>query len=154
MFGYVRTVAPELRLKEHEYYKGTYCGLCKALGRCTGQCSRMTLNYDFVMLALLRIALTHEKTSFSQEHCILHHIKKRNVMNENPELIHSAYSSAIISYHKVRDDLADERFFKRLYTTLFILPTASSMRKKAIRHGDYKTLDDLQIMTQTLCSKH
>ena len=141
MFGYVKTVAPELKLREHEYYKGTYCGLCKTLGKCTGQCSRMTLNYDFVMLALLRIALTHEKTSFSQEHCILHHIKKRNVMNKNPELIHCAFSSALISYHKVRDDISDEGFFKRLYTRIFLLPTASSMRRKTVRNEEYAVLD-------------
>ena len=141
MFGYVKTVAPELKLREHEYYKGTYCGLCKTLGKCTGQCSRMTLNYDFVMLALLRIALTHEKTSFSSEHCILHHIKKRNVMNKNPELVHCAFSSAIISYHKVRDDICDEGFLKRLYTRLFLLPTASAMRRKTVKKEEYAALD-------------
>ena len=32
MFGYVRPYRPELRVREDEYYKGTYCGLCKAMG--------------------------------------------------------------------------------------------------------------------------
>ena len=143
MFGYVKTYTPELRVREHEYYKGAYCGLCKMLGKCTGQCSRMTLNYDFVTLALMRIALTKEITSFSRECCILHPIKKRNVMNENPELSHAAYSSAIISYHKVLDDLYDEGFFKRLYTRVFLLPCAVSMRRKAVKNEDYKSLDAL-----------
>ncbi len=141
MFGYVRTYAPELRVREHEYYKGTYCGLCKALGRCTGQCSRMTLNYDFVTFALLRVALTNEKTSFSRDHCILHPLKKRNVMNKNAELCHAAYSSAIISYHKVLDDICDEGFFKRLYTRIFLLPSVSSMRRKALKNKGYSSLD-------------
>ena len=146
MFGYVRTAAPELRVKENEYYKGTYCGLCKAMGRCTGQCSRLTLNYDFVVFALLRFALCGEQTSFSQKRCILHPLKRRNIMNKNPQLDHCAYASALMSYHKVRDDIADERFFKRLMTRVFLLPTAAGMRRRTVKkksaNGDsYAELD-------------
>ena len=54
MFGYIRTDVPEMRVRENEYYRAVYCGLCRAQGKCTGQCSRFTLNYDIVFLALLR----------------------------------------------------------------------------------------------------
>ena len=141
MFGYIRTMTPELKIKEHEYYKGTYCGLCKAMGKCTGQCSRLSLNYDFVAFALMRFALSGEKTSFSQERCMVHLIKKRNVMNRNDELDRAAYVSALLSYHKVKDDIADESFSKRLFTRIFLLPTASKMRKKAIKKGNCAELD-------------
>ena len=141
MFGYVRTMTPELKIKEHEYYKGTYCGLCKAMGKCTGQCSRLSLNYDFVMFALLRFAISKEMTSFSQERCALHLIKKRNVMNRNDELDHSAYVSALLSYHKVKDNIADEGFFSRLSSRIFLLPFASKMRCKAIKKDNFKELD-------------
>ena len=57
MFGYVRVQLLELRVREYRYYRGVYCGLCRAQGRCTGQCSRMTLSYDYVFLSLLRMAL-------------------------------------------------------------------------------------------------
>ena len=50
MFGYIRTDTPELRVRENEYYKAVYCGMCRAQGKCTGQCSRMTLSYDMVFL--------------------------------------------------------------------------------------------------------
>ena len=141
MFGYVRTMTPELKIKEHEYYKGTYCGLCKAMGKCTGQCSRLSLNYDFVMFALLRFALSGEQTSFSQKRCALHLIKKRNIMNCNTELERSAYVSALLCYHKVKDDIADENFFGRLSSRLFLLPTAARMRRKAIKKGNCTDLD-------------
>ena len=141
MFGYVRTMAPELKIKEHEYYKGTYCGLCKAMGKCTGQCSRISLNYDFVMFALLRFALSGESTSFSQKRCALHLIKKRNIMNRNNELDRSAYVSALLCYHKVKDDIADEKFFSRMSSRLFLLPVAANMRRKAIKKGNCADLD-------------
>ena len=141
MFGYVRTMTPELKIKEHEYYKGTYCGLCKSMGKCTGQCSRLSLNYDFVMFALLRFALSGEQTSFSQKRCALHLIKKRNIMNRNAELDRSAYVSALLCYHKVKDDISDEKFFGRLSSCLFLLPTAARMRRKAIKKGNCAELD-------------
>ena len=37
MFGYVKTVRGELRIREYEYYRASYCGLCRAMGKCTGQ---------------------------------------------------------------------------------------------------------------------
>ena len=114
MFGYVRAFVPELRVREHEYYRGTYCGLCKTMGSCTGQCSRMSLSYDFVLFTLLRLALTKSIPSFEQKRCILHPMKKRNVMKKNAELEHSAYSSALLSYRKICDDISDEGFSKRL----------------------------------------
>ena len=54
MFGYIKPLTPELRIREHECYRAYYCGLCRAMGKCTGQCSRMTLSYDFVFLAAVR----------------------------------------------------------------------------------------------------
>ena len=54
MFGYIKPQIPELKVKEHELYKATYCGLCRAMGKRTGCMSKMTLSYDFVFLVLLR----------------------------------------------------------------------------------------------------
>ena len=35
MYGYVRTHAPELKVREQEYYRAVYCGLCRTMGKCT-----------------------------------------------------------------------------------------------------------------------
>ena len=56
MYGYIRTFDPELKVREQEYYRAVYCGLCRTMGKCTGQCSRMTLSYDFTLFALVRMA--------------------------------------------------------------------------------------------------
>ena len=57
MFGYIGVHDAELRLRELDCYRGVYCGLCRAQGSCTGQCSRLTLSYDFAFMALVRTAL-------------------------------------------------------------------------------------------------
>ena len=77
MLGYVRVKSQELRLREYDCYRALYCGLCKSMGKCTGQCSRMTLSYDFVFLAAVRIALTEEPLQIKKVRCLLHPIRRR-----------------------------------------------------------------------------
>ena len=134
MFGYVRVHHPELKVKEYEFYRGTYCGLCRSMGKCTGQCSRMTLSYDFAFLALVRLALTKDPIEFSTGRCMAHPIKKRNYMKHNDTLAYCAGAAAILNYHKLMDDLADEKGFKRLRARL-ARPMIARARRKALRQG-------------------
>lgn len=134
MFGYIRTDTPELKVREHEFYRGTYCGLCRSMGKCTGQCSRMALSYDFVFLALVRLAMEKTEVSFSQKRCLAHPLKKRNSMNDNPVLRYCAGAAAILNYHKLRDDLVDEKGGKRLRAVL-LRPFVARARKSALRSG-------------------
>ncbi len=134
MFGYVRVHHPELKVKEYEFYRGTYCGLCRAMGKCTGQCSRMTLSYDFAFLVLIRLALSGEAVCFEQKRCLAHPLKKRNTMKQNPTLSYCAGAAAILNYHKVKDDLADEHGLKKLRAVL-ALPFVAHSRKKALKQG-------------------
>ena len=132
MFGYVRGYAPEMKLCEYEYYRAAYCGLCRAMGRCTGQCSRCLLNYDFTFLALVRIALTGEKPGFRPRRCPVHPFKKRLEMTQQGQLDYCARASVLLSYHKCRDDLSDERGIRRLRAR-FALLFMRGMHKKACR---------------------
>ena len=134
MFGYVRVMSPELKVKEYEFYRGTYCGLCRSMGKCTGQCSRFTLSYDFAFLALVRLSVAHEAISFEQKRCIAHPLKKRNAMKHSPTLAYCAGAVALLNYHKILDDLSDEKGFKRL-RALAWRPFAAHSRKKALRAG-------------------
>lgn len=134
MFGYVRTMDAELKVKEHELYRATYCGLCRSMGKCTGQCSRMTLNYDFVFLALTRYAISPCAVSFKAKRCIAHPFKKQSSMERNEILDYCAQASAILNYQKVLDDLSDEKGAKKL-RALLLRPFVAHSRKKAIKRS-------------------
>ncbi len=138
MFGYIKTYAPELRVRENEYYRAVYCGLCRAQGKCTGQCSRMTLSYDMVFLALLRMAVDKGDYTVKRGRCIAHPLRKRAYISYCEPLAYCAYSSAILTYGKTADDISDEHGLKRLRASL-VKPFASHMRKKALK--DYAELD-------------
>jgi len=138
MFGYVKTYTPDLRVRENEYYRAVYCGLCRAQGKCTGQCSRFTLSYDITFLSLVRMAASNTDVSFKRGRCIAHPIKKRAYAVRNPELEFCAYASALLVYGKCRDDISDERGTKKLKAKL-ARPFASHMRKKSVKK--YADLD-------------
>ena len=130
MFGYIRTDTPELRVRENEYYKAVYCGMCRAQGKCTGQCSRMTLSYDMVFLALLRLAISGENPTIKSGRCIAHPFKKRPYLDFCDSLAYCAYASALLVWGKTSDDISDEKGLKRLKARL-TKPLARRMRKKA-----------------------
>jgi hypothetical protein len=134
MYGYVRTHAPELKVREQEYYRAVYCGLCRTMGKCTGQCSRMTLSYDFTFFALVRMALTGNRPAVKPRRCLAHPARKRPMAEPGEDLALCACMSAILAYHKIRDDLRDERGLKRTAATV-ISPFVGSFRRRAVKRG-------------------
>lgn len=114
MLGYIRTDSPELRLRDGECYRAIYCGLCRQMGKCTGQCSRLSLSYDLAFLAVFRMSLTNEKMELQKKRCLVHPFKKRNMAIDSPSLAYCADASAILTYHKCRDDVNDEKGLKKL----------------------------------------
>ncbi len=140
MFGYVRVESSELKVKEYECYRATYCGLCRSMGKCTGQCSRMTLSYDIAFLAICRMALLGETPHYEQKRCFVHPLRRRNVQKRCDTLDYCAGAAALLTYHRIRDDLCDERGGKRMRAAL-TYPFAGRWRKKAKRL-DLAALDE------------
>ncbi len=136
MLGYVKTNAQELRLREHRVYRALYCGLCRRMGKCTGNCSRMTLSYDFVFLAAVRLSLTGEKIEIEKRRCLIHPFRARPVVKACQALDDCADASALLVYHKLCDDIRDERGWKRLRARFARLFLKKAYRKARSRHPD------------------
>lgn len=134
MFGYIKTVPSELRLREYECYRAYYCGLCRSMGKCTGACSRLTLSYDFVFLATVRAWLSGEKPETRRRRCAIHPLRRRLTVVSSEQLNYCADASVLLSYHKCLDDLADERGLRRLRARCSMLALRSGYRKAQKRH--------------------
>lgn len=140
LFGYVKCYTPELRLREYEYYRGVYCGLCKSMGRCTGCVSRLTLSYDLVFLALARMALTGENPKIEAGRCLLHPFKRRPVCVSCCSIDYAVYAAAVLEYYKLDDDLHDTHGAGK--TKLIVLkPVISHVKKLAEK--SYGKMEDL-----------
>ncbi len=131
MFGYVRIDKPELKVKEYEAYRGLYCSLCKTMGKHFGVFSRLTLSYDITFLVLLRLSLTKKLPAFKQGRCPFNPAKKCNYCtNSEDELLYAAAVSMMMFYFKIKDNISDSSFFKKILMYL-ILPYAFFKYKKA-----------------------
>ena len=109
MFGYVKPLIPELKVKENELYKGTYCGLCRTMGKNTGCLSKLTLNYDFAYLALVRFVLEKRKAVAKMRRCVVHPFKKRVMLEPDDTLKYCARASVILTRLKLSDNVKDSR---------------------------------------------
>lgn len=130
MFGYVKPFVPELKVAQYEIYRAAYCGLCRSMGHVTGQTSRLTLSYDLVFLAAVRMILEDIEPAFEKRICLAHPLKKRSVMLDNDALRFTAAMSAVLANAKNADDLADERGFARVKSML-LAPVLGGMTGRA-----------------------
>lgn len=131
MFGYVKPVHNELLVREYDFYRATYCGICRAMKKHTGVLSNISLNYDSVFLALVRMLFIDDSEfRAANKRCIAHPLKKRKMLLPNSALEYTARAFAILTYYKMRDDLEDEGLAKRLAVTP-VRPIIKSGAKKA-----------------------
>ena len=131
MFGYVKPVVGEMLVREHEFYKATYCGICRAMKKHTGVLSNVTLSYDSVFLALVRMLYIPDGDfAAEQRRCIAHPAKKRPMLKENSAIEYTARAFAVLTYYKLKDDLSDESGLKRLGVTA-VRPIVSFASEKA-----------------------
>ena len=140
MFGYVKIGKAELRVKEYEYYRATYCGLCRSMGKCTGQCSRLTLSYDVAFLAQVRMLFLGTEPTFRARRCLVHPFRRRMMMELNESLCYAADVSALLAFEKCRDDVADSRFFGRLKARFRCLFLRGAYRRAKRRLPELATL--------------
>ncbi len=117
-------------MKEFDLYRGAYCGICKAMGRETGQLSRLTLSFDAVFLFFLRTALTKEPFDSNKEHCVIHPITKRSILSNSPQLSYTAKAMAVLTSGKIDDDIEDEKGIKFTFS-LLLRPYGRNIEKRA-----------------------
>ena len=131
MFGYVKINKPEMKVKEYEAYRGLYCSLCRSLGKNFGVLSRLTLSYDITFLLLVRLSLGLTVPEFRKGRCPFSPSKKCNYcINGEEELRFSAAVSIMLFYYKIKDNIADGSFFRKMLMYI-ILPYALLKYRKA-----------------------
>lgn len=104
LFGYIKPDKPELKIKEYQYFRSYYCGLCKALGKNLGQPSRFTVSYDLAFAALLFASLHDGQDEIASERCIADPIHKKPIIKNNRFVDYAADMNIILMYHKLLDD--------------------------------------------------
>lgn len=128
MFGYVRARWDTLPETAAENYKAVYCGLCCTMGKEYGQFSRLFLNYDLTLLAMLLMG-PEETPCTACRTCPRHPFQGRPSCRGGRWLDTAAGESVILTYWKLRDTVADEGFFRGLGARLLSAFLSPAYRK-------------------------
>lgn len=121
MFGYVRPYKPELLVKEYSQYKAVYCELCRVLGKEYGPLSRLALSYDCAFYALAALSVSEDGVEEQRRRCVCNPLKACTYLPSPGEAYKKAAALCVLlTYHKLRDDLLDEGFWKSLPSRLLL----------------------------------
>ena len=113
MFGFIRPLRSELKVREWERFQSVYCGLCHAIRERYGLMQTVLLSYDCTYLALVLGSLEETGGTACRRRCMVHPLRKRTCASADAGMQHAAAVSVILAYHKVEDTIADEHGFKK-----------------------------------------
>lgn len=136
MFGYVRPFQPELKCKEFDLYRATYCGLCRCMRRRYGLVAPMLLNFDFTFLALL-LWEPEDRFTPCRGRCHANPLVKKPMCPDSEALDMAADESIVLSWWKLRDSISDENFWKGLSVRALSLLLRHAYQKAARRRPGF-----------------
>jgi len=155
MFGYVRPLRPELKCRDYDLYRATYCGLCRCLRRRYGLTAPLLLNFDFTFLALL---LWEPEDGFTpcRGRCHANPLVKRPMCPDSPALEQAADESVVLAWWKLRDSVQDEGFWRGLPARALSRVLKPAYRRAARRRPDFDRavrgcLEELTALEQENC---
>ena len=156
MFGYVRPFRPELKCRDFDLYRATYCGLCRCLRRRYGLAAPLLLNFDFTFLALL---LWEPEDTFApcRGRCHANPLVSRPMCPDSPALERAADESVVLAWWKLRDSTQDDGFWGGLPARALSWVLKSAYRKAARRCPEFDRtvqgcLDELAALEREGCS--
>jgi len=149
MFGYIRPLQGELKVRELERFKACYCGLCRALGKKYGFASRFVLSYELVFLAMITWG-EDDKPEIGRGRCIASPFCKKRYCAGNAALDMCAGYNVILSWWKIRDTIEDEPFFKAIPHRLagLLLSRAYKRASRDFPEFDGRVRDELAALAE------
>lgn len=118
MFGFIRPVKAELRVKEADRFQQVYCGLCHAIRAEYGRFYTLFLSYDMTFFALVAGSEEAETAPPCRKRCDASPFRRKSCAETDDALRLAADASILLTYHKFQDDLADEKGAKRALAAL------------------------------------
>ena len=89
MFGFIRPLKSELKVREWERFQSFYCGLCHTIRSRYGIAQTLLLSYDCTYLALV-LDSTSAGCETCRRRCITHPFRRRTCAHESDGIRHAA----------------------------------------------------------------
>lgn len=144
MFGYVTPLKSELKVREFEYFRSYYCGLCQEIKREYGNIPRFCLNYDLTFIGFLLEGLYSEPLKLKYVKCLKHPASKLIITDKTNALNYSCNLSILFINYKLKDNIVDDKSIK---SSLFKLLLSPSVKKNLLLINDIASHIDTNINT-------
>ncbi|OOB77309.1 MAG: hypothetical protein BEN18_10595 [Epulopiscium sp. Nuni2H_MBin001] len=130
MFGYVRPLKEELKIREYDGFKSYYCGLCHHIKKDYGDIPRFTLSYDVTTMGILLDALGPSSAMVKKKTCISRPVTKFPTIQNNLALKYASTVNVLLAYYKLLDDVDDEDDLKSKALALSFKPYLKNVPKE------------------------
>ncbi|MDR0858142.1 MAG: DUF5685 family protein [Oscillospiraceae bacterium] len=154
MYGYIKPLKAELKVKHWELYQAAYCGLCHRLKERYGFAGRFCVNYDLTFLTMLYASVIPNSAPNAERlRCPANGRKKAHCF-AGAASDTAADLTLILAIEKLRDGLRDDSLPKRLFADFPALAILRSKTKRLPKiHEKFtlsakKALDELTILEQ------
>lgn len=156
MFGFIRPVKDELRVREVNRFQEVYCGLCHAIRARYGRFHTLFLSYDMVFFALV-LGCTGEDGETARCRCDASPFRRRPVCRGNAAVDYAADVSVLLNYHKLRDTVRDEAGLRRAGAGMLQCLAKNGYRRAVQRLPDVDRafaacIDDLAALEAAQCA--
>lgn len=122
MFGYILPLNGDLKVKELNYFKSYYCGLCYTIKNDFGNIPRLTLNYDMTFISFLLDGLSSNTLDLDKTRCLRHPTKDIILVKSTDSLKYCASLSFLLFNYKLDDNKLDDNDFKSKCFSLLLKP--------------------------------
>jgi hypothetical protein len=136
LFGYIRPLESELRVRELDTYKAAYCGLCRSLAKHYGPLARWLVSYDLTFYAILYAGLSSTPPEIALHRCPYHPLKQKPHLERCSGIDVSCDLTVLLMQGKCIDNIYDSSF---LFSLLWNIPNAMlkyPAHQAALRNAD------------------
>ena len=127
--------------------------MCKTLAKRAGHAGRVILSYDAAFLALLLDSLCQQPVHGAQKRCLVHPLKKRFMVNNNPAVEYASDINILLAYYNLKDKWQDEKKLAGPAGMLVLRKGFNRVKKRypALAQDIGNELTNLQRLEQQRC---
>ena len=144
MFGYITPLKIELKVKEFEYFRSYYHGLCYSIKNNFGNIPRLTLNYDMTFIGFILEGLSNESIIIENKRCIKHPTYDIQVIKDTNALKYAANLSVTFFDYKLKDNINDDNNKKSKVFNIFLSPYS---KKAELNYADINKIIKTNLAT-------
>lgn len=146
MFGYVRPLREEMKVRDWELWRQHYCGLCRCLGRRYGLKARFLLSYDMTFLYSL-LSMKERQKQPKKCWCPAGVVCRKACTEVDSAMLYTADLTVILAWWKLQDERKDGSVLRKMGAGVLSLLFRRAYRRAESARPEMAFLVQTQLRT-------